>query len=105
MDRRHEISDEQSLRLVQAAITALRREPHRVAEALATLDHWERVASPASAPLRALWRDILLSGDHTRALARDDLGQQLRQAAPLTRLIDPALRLQVIRACKGRLST
>jgi hypothetical protein len=102
MDRSHAASDEQSLQLTQAALAEIEANPACVAAAFATLDHWDRVAPADTAPLRRLWREILASGDHARALGRDDLGQQLRQASPLAKIIPQATRLAIIRACKGR---
>ncbi|MCU0970050.1 MAG: hypothetical protein MUF03_14800 [Rubrivivax sp.] len=105
MDDRHRQSDLQSLLLNQAAIEALRRQPERLAAVQAVLDHWDRVAPPASKPLRDEWRDILSSGTYERALAPDEHGQQLRQASPLGRALSPQARLAIIRSCKGRISS
>lgn len=102
MDVDHRLSDLQSLQLTQAAVELLIRHPERRAAALATLEHWDRVAPGDSAPLRRLWRDLLTRGDYAAALAPDDLGQQLRQASPLARVLPAADRLAIIRACKGR---
>jgi hypothetical protein len=104
MDASHRTSDLQSLRLTQAAVTAMQDQPALIAQALQTLNHWDRVAPPASKPLRDEWREILQSGQFSRALALTDHGQQLRQAAPLARVLPSAIRLQVIRSCKGRSS-
>ena len=104
MDDSHRASDLQSLLLTQAALQALQRQPALVAAALRTLNHWDHVAPQDSKPLRDTWREILLTGQFDRALAANDLGQQLRQAAPLARVISPEVRLQVIRECKGRSS-
>lgn len=104
MDPSHRTSDLQSLLLTQAAVRAMQQQPALVAEALRTLAHWDDVAPLASKPLRDEWREILQSHQFDRALARTDRGQQLRQAAPLAGVLDPALRLQIIRACKGRSS-
>ena len=104
MDPSHLTSDQQSLLLTQAAVLAMQQQPVLVAQALRTLDHWDRVAPLASKPLRDEWRDILQGSHFDRALARTDRGQQLRQAAPLARVIPPEVRLQIIRTCKGRSS-
>lgn len=104
MDPLHRTSDLQSLLLTQAAVTAMQQQPALVDKALGTLAHWDRVAPLASKPLRDEWRDILQGGHFERALARTDRGQQLRQAAPLARVIAPEVRLQIIRTCKGRSS-
>ena len=102
MDLDHRTSDLQSLLLTQAAVDALKRTPELVNRALETLAHWDRVAPPASRPLRDEWREILLSGALESALALTDHGQQLRQASPLARVLAPARRLAIIRTCKGR---
>lgn len=101
MDPNHASSDIQSLRLTRAAIDALCRRPALQREVLATLDHWDRVAPADSKPLRDTWRSILADRAWGRALDPGPLGQQLRQASPLGRALNPALRLEIIRACKG----
>lgn len=105
MDREHRTSDEQSLRLNQAAIDALKQRPEQLLAVLATLAHWDAVAPPDSKPLRDEWREIVLGGRWDRALAPDDHGQQLRQCSPLGRALPAARRLEIIRACKGRNSS
>ncbi|MBE0549100.1 MAG: hypothetical protein IH627_15915 [Rubrivivax sp.] len=102
MDPVHRISDRQSLRLNQAAIDALKQQPERLQDVLATLDHRDAVAPMASKPLRDQWREIVLGGLWERALALDDSGQQLRQSSPLGRALPARRRLEIIRACKGR---
>lgn len=104
MDPAHQTSDQQSLLLNRAAIAVLMDRPSLLDRVLATLDHWDRVAPADSKPLRDEWRDILLRGPLDRALVRTDRGQQLRQASPLGRLLPPAQRLAIIKACKGRSS-
>lgn len=102
MDPLHRQSDLQSLRLNQAAVAALRDRPHLLERVLGTLDHWDRVAPEGSQALRDEWRRILLSGNYEQVLTDDDRGQQLRQASPLGRALDPVTRLTIIRECKGR---
>jgi hypothetical protein len=105
VDPSHRTSDLQSLRLTQAAMAQIKRQPELPSVALRTLEHWDNVAPPTSKPLRDEWREILHSGNFDRALAQTDRGQQLRQAAPLARVIPPAVRLEIIRSCKGRNSS
>ena len=102
MDTKHQTSDLQSLRLTQAAVAALQMQPSRADAVLATLDHWDIVAPRASKTLRDEWRRILATGDWQRALDPGPGGQQLRQASPLGKALDPTLRLEIIRSCKGR---
>ena len=104
MDVGHRESDEQSLRLTRAAIAALHSRPALLRDVQATLDHWDRVAPLDSKPLRDEWRRILAVGAWAQALDPGPRGQQLRQASPLGKALDPALRLQIIRQCKGRSS-
>ncbi len=104
MDSDHRASDEQSLRLTRAAIAALRRRPALMRDVQATLDHWDQVAPLDSKPLRDEWRRILAAGAWAPALDLGPRGQQLRQASPLGKALDPALRLEIIRQCKGRSS-
>jgi len=105
MDFEHRASDEQSLKLTRAAVAALRNRPTLLRDVLATLDHWDRVAPLESKPLRDEWRRILAAGAWAQALDLGPRGQQLRQASPLGKALDPALRLEIIRQCKGRNSS
>jgi hypothetical protein len=102
MDRHHATSDEQSLRLTQAAVRNLQAEPTLVQAVLGTLDHWDRVAPVQSKQLRDQWRRIVQAQDWQAALDPSALEQQLRQASPLGRAISSAQRLNIIRQCKGR---
>lgn len=105
MDDLHRTSDEQSFRLTEAAIQCLIARPELLEQVRATLDHWDRVAPPASKPLRDEWRSILDKHDWQAALDRSDRGQQLRQASPLGRALDARTRWAIIRQCKGRSSS
>jgi hypothetical protein len=105
VDDLHRSSDEQSLRLTEAALQRLAARPELLQQVRATLDHWDRVAPPASKPLRDQWRRMLELGDWQAALARTDRGQQLRQASPLARALDARRRWAIIRHCKGRSSS
>jgi hypothetical protein len=104
VDPSHQFSDLQSLRLTQEAVGRLHEDPSLLPQVIATLDHWDLVAPTDSRALRDRWRAILDSGDFDAALALDDEGQALRQASPLARAIPASVRLQIIRACKGRSS-
>lgn len=105
MDAAHVTSDRQSWLLTRAAVEVLKCEPALASRALATLDHWQRVAPAGSQALRDEWREIMVTGAFDRALALNDRGQQLRQASPLGRVLPAALRLKIIRSCKGRNSS
>jgi hypothetical protein len=105
MDTDHAVSDEQSLRLTEAAVAALRQRPALVTQVMGTLERWDRVAPAGSKHLRDRWRDILASGQWDLALARSEQGQQLRQASPLGRALTPQQRWQIVRSCKGRSSS
>jgi hypothetical protein len=102
MDINHQTSDRQSLLLTQAAVRALEQSPSLVEGVLRTLDHWDQIAPKASQPLRNEWREIVTNRHWHRALDPGDRGQQLRQASPLGKALDPALRLTIIRQCKSR---
>lgn len=104
MSSDHRSNDEQSLRLTEAAVAALREQPSLLNEVLGTLDHWDRVAPLDSKPLRDQWRQILVSGQWHLALDSGPLGQQLRQASPLSKALPARQRLDIIRACRGRSS-
>lgn len=101
MDDRHTQSNLQSLLLTEAAVMNLRSQPGLLDGVRATLDHWDRVAPAASKPLRDAWRDIIRSGDWSRALDPGEQGQQLRQASPLGRALTAARRREIIRSCKS----
>ena len=105
MDDSHLTSDLQSLRLTQAAVDALVRQPELIAAVMHTLAHWDEVASPHSKPLRDEWRSIIDQRQWHRALAISDHAQQLRQASPLGKALTPAVRLTIIRECKGHNSS
>ena len=104
MSMDHRTNDEQSLLLTQAALAALHAQPSLLQEVIATLDHWDRVAPTDSKPLRDHWRRILLSGQWELTLDSGPLGQQLRQASPLSKALPARQRLDIIRACRGRSS-
>lgn len=101
MDSLHETSDHQSLALTRAAIERLIEQPALADSVLDTLAHWDTVAPPESKPLRDEWRRIVRQRDWARALARDDIGQQLRQASPLGKVLPRSVRWSIIRQCKG----
>ena len=102
MDTAHRTSDQQSLLLTQAAVRALVRKPALIDSVVDTLDHWDAVAPPAYKALRDEWREINAGREWQRALDPGERGQQLRQASPLGKAIDPQQRLAIIRLCKGR---
>ena len=105
MDPHHQTSDQQSLRLTEAAILAVQSNAQLVLPVLATLNHWDATAPSASKRLRDEWREIISTGQWHIALGMDDHAQQLRQASPLGRALTPQRRLEIIRACKGRNSS
>lgn len=102
MDTAHRTSDQQSLLLTQAAVHALMQTPALIDAVVGTLDHWDAVAPPTSKALRDEWREIVATQQWQRALDPGERGQQLRQASPLGKALDPDLRLTIIRQCKGR---
>lgn len=101
----HHHNDDMSLRLTQAALLVLRAQPALMNAVLGTLDRWDRVAPVDSKPLRDQWRHLLLNGDWQLALDTGPLGQQLRQASPLSKAMPTRQRLDIIRACRGRSSS
>lgn len=101
MDPLHTTSDRQALALTAAAVERLSAQPELARAVLETLAHWDDVAPPETRPLRDEWRRIVLQRDWARALARDDAGQQLRQASPLGKVLPHDLRWSIIRRCKG----
>ena len=105
VDDLHRTSDEQGLRLTEAALQRKSAKPELLEQVRAMLDHWDRVAPQTSQPLRDEWRRILDMRDWNAALDRGDRGQQLRQASPLSRALDARTRWAIIRQCKGRSSS
>lgn len=104
MDPNHQTSDKQSLLLTSVAVDAVLARPELLAAVLATLDHWDQVAPADSKALRDEWRAIVQRGQWQRVLGSDEHAMALRQSSPLGRAISPAIRLNIIRQCKGRSS-
>lgn len=105
MDELHRTSDEQSLRLTEAALRRLIAKPELLDGVRATLDRWDRVGPATSKPLWDEWRRILDMRDWDAALDIGDRGQQLQQASPLGRALDARTRWAIVRQCKGRSSS
>lgn len=91
----------QSLLLHEAAVALLRAEPALANRLLATLDRWALRNDVHSHVLHERWREIIQAEDWDAALARDEGGQQLRQASPLATLLSGEQRLAVMQRAKA----
>lgn len=92
----HAAQDYQSLMMHVEAVKLLQQNPALVDQALTTLARWRQTADARSFPLLDEWQDILMSRAWTRAVARDERGNQLRQASPLGTVLPQETRLAII---------
>lgn len=92
----HAVQDYQSWLMHCAAVELIQQNPALVNQALATLARWRETADPRSVPLFDEWRDILTSRAWMRAVARDERGNQVRQASPLATLLPEEMRQAIL---------
>lgn len=93
---RHQVQDLQSLALHEVAVRRVRAEPHRLAQAQATLARWQQGEPSRSAALWAAWEDILRQQQWRKVLGRTRRAQALRQASPLVTVLTEDERQQVL---------
>ncbi|MEI7444454.1 MAG: helix-turn-helix transcriptional regulator [Burkholderiales bacterium] len=98
---RHAAQDLQSLLMHQAAVDLLLERPALVSRLKRTLERWSMRDDPNSQPLFRRWAEIIETQDWDAALARNEEGQQLRQASPLPTVLPEQTRLSVIRAVRA----
>jgi transcriptional regulator with XRE-family HTH domain len=95
-DARHEIQDLQSLVLHEEAVRRMRKQPELIAQALHTLESWRSKGSANAAVLLDEWSVILRRRAWRKALSRTKRGRELRQASPVTTVLPPEVRQQII---------
>lgn len=94
---RHEWHDLRSLALHQAAVDLLRTYPERARRALDTLERWEASGDARTKPLWDEWRRIIHQREWHLAVEESDRGQQLRQASPLSFVLDAEAREEILK--------
>jgi uncharacterized protein (DUF433 family) len=92
----HRRQDLRSLDLHLEAVRVLKEHPERIQRALEVLDRWEVAVDPRSKPLLDEWRRIIADRLWDLAVEDSDRGQQLRQASPLSFVLEPSVRDEVI---------
>lgn len=92
----HGPQDYQSLLMHREAVRMVLADASLIEKALATLARWDAISDPRSKPLRDLWVQILSSRNWSLALEETELGNQLRQASPMSTLLPISVRLAVI---------
>jgi hypothetical protein len=97
---RHAAQDYQSLLMHVEAVRLLKQNPALVARAVQTLARWRDTADPRSFTLLDEWKRILDKRQWHKAVARDERGNQLRQASPLGVLLPNESRLRIISKVK-----
>lgn len=101
----HRRQDLRSLDLHREAVRVLMAHPDRAGRALEVLDRWDRLGDPHSKPLRDEWRRIIEGQLWDLAVEDSDRGQQLRQASPLSFVLEAGVRDEIVaRWSKARLS-
>lgn len=95
MESTHRRHDLRSLALHEEAVRVLRAHPEKAAVALEVLARWEAKGHSHSRPLWAEWRRLIEGRHWDLAVEDSDRGQQLRQASPLTLVLDPKVREDV----------
>jgi transcriptional regulator with XRE-family HTH domain len=95
-DAPHDVQDLQSLLLHEEAVRLVRQKPELIDRALDTLEKWRASGNVNSRVLWDEWSVILRRRDWRRVLARTRRSKELRQASPLTILLPPKVREQVL---------
>jgi hypothetical protein len=88
----HRLHDLRSLAVHREAVRVLEEHPERADRPLAVLSRWERTTAAHSLSLLHEWRAIIEGRLWHLAVADNDHGQQLRQASPLSFVLDEAVR-------------
>lgn len=94
---RHQLYDLRSLALHEAAVAVLRAHPARAERALAILARWEATGDRRTKPLWDEWRRIIRHQEWHLAVEDSDRGQQLRQASPLSFVLDAEVREEILK--------
>ncbi len=92
----HDWQDRQSWLMHQEAVRMLQADPSLADRALAILDRWDAHVCSSSRPLRERWVQIIAERDWAVALDTSEVGNQLRQASPLSCLLPDEVRLIIL---------
>lgn len=92
----HDWQDRQSWLMHQEAVRLLQADPSLCDKALATLARWDTHVSRRSRPLRERWVQIIGDRDWAAALDTSEVGNQLRQASPLSCLLPDDVRRAIL---------
>lgn len=91
----HARHDLRSLAMHQEAVRILREHPEKAARALEVLSRWQAKGDVHTMPLWNEWRRIIEEKLWHLAVEESDRGQQLRQASPLSFVIDEDTRMEI----------
>jgi hypothetical protein len=94
---RHRQHDLRSLALHEVAVQILQAHPERAQRALDVLARWQAKGDVHTKPLWDEWRRIIEHRDWPLAVEQSDRGQQLRQAGPLSFVLDEEARYEILR--------
>lgn len=92
----HDWQDRQSWLMHQEAVRMLQADPTLCDKALATLARWDTHVCSRSRPLRERWVQIIGNRDWAAALDTSEVGNQLRQASPLSCLLSDGVRRAIL---------
>lgn len=92
----HDWQDRQSWLMHQETVRMLEADPSLCDKALAILARWDTHVSGRSKPLRERWVQIIGDRDWAAALDTSEVGNQLRQASPLSCLLSDRVRWAIL---------
>ena len=92
----HRRQDYQSLLMHVEAVKRLKRNASLVGRLEETLDRWRKTVDARSLTLLEEWQRIIRAQDWCSALSTGERGAQLRQASPLSTLLDQQTRIRII---------
>lgn len=92
----HDWQDRQSWLMHQEAVRMLQADPSLADTALAILARWDTHVCSRSKLLRERWVQIIAELDWSAALDTSEVGNQSRQASPLSCLLPEDVRLAII---------
>ena len=96
----HDWQDRQSWLMHREAVRMLLADPLLAERALAILARWDTHVCARSRPLRERWVQIISDRDWAAALDTSEVGNQLRQASPLSCLLPDDVRRAILAQVK-----
>lgn len=93
----HRRQDLRSLDLHREAVRVLNEHPERADKALQVLERWQVRGDAHCKPLWDEWKRIIEGRLWELAVEESDRGQQLRQASPLSFVLDAGVRDDIMR--------